>query len=65
MVTCLSARMGWKGAVQAKHGMHLLASSLPAVLFGEMRVLARRGGWVRTMAFLNICGSTSNRETVA
>jgi hypothetical protein len=31
-----------------------LVSSLAAALFGEMRVLARWGGWVRTVAFLNI-----------
>lgn len=33
-----------------------LTSSLAAALVGEMRVLARWGGWVRTMVFLNIMG---------
>ncbi len=34
--------------------MYLLVSSLTAALFGEMRVLACWGGWVKTVAFLNI-----------
>jgi hypothetical protein len=34
--------------------MYPLASSLVAALGGEMRVLARRGGRVRTKVFLNI-----------
>ena len=54
MARYLSARMGSKRAVQAKLGMYLLASSLAAVLFGEMRVLARWGERVRTTAFLTI-----------
>jgi len=53
MVRCLSARMGSKRAVQAKLGVCLLASSLAAALFGEMRVSARRGGRVRMKVFLN------------
>ena len=58
MVRCLSARLGSKRAVQAKLGMYLLTSSLAAALLGEMRVLARWGGRVRTVAFLSILSAT-------
>ena len=54
MLRCLSARLGTKRAVQAKLGMYLLTSSLAAALVGEMRVLARWDGRVRTTVFLNI-----------
>jgi hypothetical protein len=37
--------------------VYLFASSLAAALFGEMRVLARWGGRVRTVAFLSILKS--------
>jgi len=43
---------GWTD--HTKCGIYLLASSLPAGLHAERRVLARRGGRVRSVAILNI-----------
>ena len=40
-------------AVHAKLGMYLLGPSLAAALVGEMLVLARWAGRVRTETFLN------------
>ena len=37
--------------------MYLLPSSLTAAMLGEMRVLAHRGGRVRTEVFLSILSS--------